>query len=210
MSDHYNANTTTFLENYADAVHHCANAIDNPAGSAADAVLTGLSAQAAMDDINGVSVPSAAGVLGITPVPNATALIAAATGIAGPVTLAQAAVANGAVDVALARAARDAIHPIAQSLYISHIQQDLSSLKGSAATPALYRNHAFDHLLTIGANRVTNAHVVDLVPAVVTAYHAPYGVGMWGPTFKAGFKYIAIWGRKGISDHLPVRADVDL
>lgn len=211
MNDHYNAGTTVFLQNYSSAVRHCANAIDNPAGSAVHAVATGNAALAAMNDINAASVPNAPGnALVPVPVPNAGPLIAAATAPGGPVTLAQAAAANGPGDVTLAKNARDSIVPVAQALFVSHIHESRSSLKGSAALPANYRNHAFDHILTLGANRVENAEVVDLVPAVISAYHMLFNAAMPAASFKAGFKYIAIWGKKGISDHLPIRADVDV
>jgi hypothetical protein len=202
MSNHYNAATTTFLQNYANAIAHAVSAIDNPGASGGHAVNTGNAANAAVGAINGIPVPSAA------------VAVAAVTGFGNAIPLALAGGAvNGAPGVALARNARDAVLRVANQIYASHIFRELSSLKAAAARPTGidgYRNHAFDHILTIGAVEVTGARVVDLIPPVMNQYHVAFLVGMNLGTFQAGYKYYSIWGQKGVSDHLPVRADVTI
>lgn len=200
MSGFYNAATTAFLQNYSQAIASAAAAIDTPGVAGAHAVNAGNFANLAVGAVAGVPVPSAA---------------AAAAGVMGggnAIALAQAGGAiNGAAGVTLAKNARDAIRTVASQIYTSHVYMALSSLKGAAARPLSYKNHAFDHVLTIGAVEVTNAEVRDLVPATITAYHAvAYAPGMALNSFRAGFKYIAIWGKRGVSDHLPVRAHVTI
>lgn len=85
--------------------------------------------------------------------------------------------------------------------------RDRSSLKKGAASYDVYREHAYDNILSKGHVTASGAGVIDLVKPLVLAYQStkPGAIPANVFTSKKMFYQIRIGSKCGISDHLPVK-----
>lgn len=109
--------------------------------------------------------------------------------------------------------AQDGLRNAVGHNYATHIQLTRTSMSPvNSATTARYTVHAFDHILTIGFTTVAHAEMLDLVDDVKTAWQgANVGVNLTPKKFRDEiYKEIYRSGGGGISDHLPVKAELTI
>jgi hypothetical protein len=165
---------------------------------------TGTAAAMPHTNVVGTAATLAAGVCAGVPGANNGAVAAANAAAAAIATVGH----NAGTSAALAATARNAIEALLGFLFTTHLFRERTSLKDVGCFPNVdiannqlgYKNHAYDHILTLGVAKAREARAIDLVAATIPGYS-----GMDRTWFKPRFKVVA-----GTSDHLPVSIFVEV